>query len=104
MATSNYVTPEGTTFEVSGNRVVFPDNDHDLGGGVAITDEVATEILAFPGAGSDEETQTEWEATGRLETTRVGSSKVVEIRQTSFGRTRTVQVTLVDIADATLEL
>jgi hypothetical protein len=103
-ASTTRATPEGTEFSISGNRVVFPDGTHEHGGGVALTDEVATHILAFPGSGADEDTQTEWEHTGESKDTRVGSSKVVEIRQTSFGRERTVHVTLVDIADATVEL
>jgi len=104
MAQAIQTTEEGTEFSVSGGRVIFPDKGHEHGGGVALTDEVATYLLAFPGSGSDEETQTEWEWTGETEPTRVGDSKVVEIRQTSFGRERTVHVTLVDIADATIHL
>lgn len=103
-ATSTQTTEEGTEFTVSGDRVVFPDEGHEAGGGVALTYGVGDTIIAFPGSGADEETQTEWEATGETRDTRVGESKVVEVRQTSFGRERTVHVTLVDIADATLEL
>lgn len=103
-ATSIRTTPEDTEFTVTGNRVVFPDHGHEHGGGVALTDELATHMLAFPGSGSDDETQTEWEYTGENKETRVGPSKVLEVRQTSFGRERTVHVTLVDIADATVEL
>lgn len=104
-ATSEHqTTPEGTEFSISGDRVVFPDNDHEHGGGVALPDSLVTEMLAFPGSGHDEQTQTEWEFTGELAETRVGDSKVLEVSQTSFGRTRTVRVTLVDIADANVEV
>lgn len=102
---TNYkTTPEGTAYTISGSRVVFPDTGHEHGGGVALTDEVATHILAFPGAGADETTQIEWEHTGDSRDTRVGTSKIIEVRQTSFGRERTVHVTLVDIGDATVDL
>jgi hypothetical protein len=100
---STMTTPEGTEFETIGSRVVFPDNDHPQGGGVALPDDLVTQILAFPGSGHHEETQTEWTATGDTTETRVGRSKLVEITQTSFGRERTVTVSLVDIGDANVE-
>ena len=93
-------TPEGTEFSITGSRAVFPVPDHEHGGGVALTDEAVTEILAFPGCGSRDDGQLEWEWTGDTEETRVGDSKIIELRQTSFARERTVRVTLVDIADA----
>lgn len=106
MATSTrtQTTPEGTEFETTGGRVIFPTPDHPHGGGVALTDDVVTQILAFPAGGSDEDTQTEWTATGTTTETRVGDSKLVEITQTSFGRERTVTVSLVDVADANVEV
>ena len=97
-------TPEGTEYTITGSRAVFPDTTGPHGGGVALTDEVATDLMAFPGAGSDEATQTEWEWTGDTRPTRVGESKVIEIRQTAFGRERTAHVTLVDVGDATVGL
>jgi len=103
MGVSTQTTPEGTKFTTTGNRAVFPTPDHKHGGGVALTDSVVSEILAFPGGGHDDETQTEWEATGNLQDTRIGDSKEVRITQTSFGRERTVTVTLVDVADANVE-
>lgn len=100
-------TPEGTEFSVSGNRVVFP-AEHEHGGGVALTAGLIDTIIAFPDDGSDDETQTEWTTTGETVTTRLGDdeaaeSRVVRITQTSFGRERTVEVSIVDLADAEMD-
>lgn len=97
-------TPEGVSFTITGGRVVFPTPEHKTGGGVSLTDEAVTEILAFPDAGEREDEQLEWEATGEIRQTRVGSSKVVKLTQTSFGRTRTTKKTLVDVADANVKV
>lgn len=97
-------TAEDFEFRVSGGRVIIPTPDHEAGGGVALTSDVITQILAFPTRGRHEETQVEWEYTGDTNETRVGASKVVEIVQTSFGTTRTTTATLVDLGDSELEL
>ena len=103
MATSEMqTTKEGTEFTVTGSRVVFPTPDHEMGGGVAITDEAATKIMAFPDDGKREKEQLSWEWTGETQETRIGESKVLQITQTSFGRERTTEKTLVDVADADL--
>jgi len=96
-------TPEGVSFTTTGGRIVFPTPDHETGGGISLTDDAVTEILAFPDEGEREEEQLEWEHTGEYRQTRVGSSKVVKLTQTSFGTERTTKKTLVDIGDANVK-
>ena len=97
-------TPEGTEFTIAGGRIVFPTPEHELGGGVDVRPEIVSEILMFPEAGKDEKSGLEWEHVDESRETRVGSSKVIELRASHFGTERTTRVTLVDIADADVEL
>lgn len=103
MSTTITKTREGREFETVGDRIVFPTPEHEFGGGVAIADAAASKILTSPESGEFEKYQLCWEWTGENVGTRVGKSKLIEITQTSFGRDRTVIVSLVDIADANLE-
>lgn len=101
MAPDVQTTPEGTEFKSSGNRAIFP---CAAGGGVALTNEAVSAIVDSPEGGELEEGQISWEWTGDVVDTRVGESKQLKITQTSFGRDRSVTVSLVDVADADAEV
>lgn len=103
MATQTQTTPEGTEYKPTGSRIIFPTPDHEYGGGVTLTEDSAADIRHHPDDGEHVEEQLEWHHTGETIETRAGPSKELEITQTSFGRERTVAVSLVDVADAELD-
>lgn len=96
-------TPEGTVYKIGAGCVVIPTPDHPTGGGVALSTDWCDAILADVDGGTHRQLD-RWTDTGETVDTRAGESRVLELEQDAFSQTRTVRLSVVDVADIDMAL